>query len=263
MMKRIPIILCAISLVACAPPHAEGPNPGHGFQTAGIGIGQLMLSPLMIAAGLVEGIASLPFFLSAGVHELNQGLVQANASMTLDDTYRAAYGERLSDVPASGDTGRVFTEMRSATVFFQSMLNRYGVKDANRYVLTAIRTADADGYTLYAVVRRDSETVQVADKLDPTRLRTLTPVDLDYYRPYFQDTSGQRLDHVVDWAGISRRHIQTQKGQAILMNLAANSILNDKRSDDYWQAERRWMVGGFREIASAREVALRRRMGLG
>lgn len=145
---------------------------------------------------------------------------------------------------------------------FQSLLSQQGVADPERYLLTAVRSADASGYTLYAVVKRAPGALRVADSTDAMRSQTLTPVDLAYYRPYREDAMGRPVDTVVDWAGIERRRIRTQKGQAILMNLAANSILNDKRSPEYWHAQKRWMAGEFRQIAQLRQASLRRRMGL-
>ncbi|HIE00029.1 MAG TPA: hypothetical protein EYP59_07030 [Thiotrichaceae bacterium] len=59
--KRLVFLgLCLIS--ACATPQRphEGPNVGHGFSMAIAGLGHLLLSPLQIAAGLLEGIASVP-----------------------------------------------------------------------------------------------------------------------------------------------------------------------------------------------------------
>jgi hypothetical protein len=253
---------CIAALSGCATQQSRGPDAAHGFETAGIGLSHLVLAPVMIAAGLLEGIAALPVFLASGVHDLNEGLRTANAAVTLDDTYRGAYGRPLAEVPASGDTGTVFHEMRSATMHFQSMLRRQGVADADRYVLTAVRTADRDGYTLYAVVRRAQPLVQVADRDRPGRVHRLDPVDLDFYRPYPTDANGAPVDEIVDWAGLPRSAIATQKGQAILMNLAANSILNGRRAGDYWAVEQRWIAGEFRTIADARQAALRARMGI-
>jgi len=230
---------------------------------AGIGLGQLILSPLMVVAGLLEGIAALPVFLGSGVHELNRELVAANARITLDDVYRGAYDTPLKDVADNGDTGTVFREMRSATVHFQSMLHRQGVDDADHYLLTAVRTADRNGYTLYAVIRRPPGSIKVQSRNGSTVMRALSPVDLDYYRPYARDTQGRALDEVVDWAGLPRTAIATQKGQAILLNLAANAVLNRKRRNEYWRMEQRWVAGDYRVIAETRQNALRARMGIG
>ncbi len=60
-MKKLIASLLSLSLLSsCAAPPAGGPSPDHGFTTAANGLGQLILSPFMIIAGLLEGIASLP-----------------------------------------------------------------------------------------------------------------------------------------------------------------------------------------------------------
>lgn len=262
-MKRTLIYtLCACTLTACGQTPRNGPSVAHGFETVGLGVGHLVLSPIIVVAGLLEGIAALPVFLGSGVHELNRELIAANAQVTLDDVYRDAYGTDLTTVADDGDTGTIFREMRSATVYFQSMLKRQGVDDAERYLLTAVRTADKDGYTLYAVVRRPIGSINVHPPGESNATRQLGPVDLDFYRPYARDAHGRALDEIVDWAGLSRDAIATQKGQAILLNLAANSILNRKRSNEYWRVEKRWVNGDYRIIAQTRQNALRARMGI-
>ena len=57
-----------------------------------------------------------------------------------------------------------------------------------------------------------------------------------------------------------RTTIKTQKGQAILMTLAANSVLINRRSDGYWEIERRWLDGDYERIVAERKAQLDRRM---
>ena len=45
------------------------------------------------------------------------------------------------------------------------------------------------------------------------------------------------------------------------MTLAANSVLSRKRSEDYWEAQRRWIAGDYRAVVREREAYLRARMG--
>ena len=66
---------------------------------------------------------------------------------------------------------------------------------------------------------------------------------------------------MIDWAGVPRTTIKTQKGQAILMTLAANSVLINRRSDDYWTVEKRWTDRYHKEIAAERKTYLDQRMG--
>ena len=254
--------IAASLLVGCVPSRQGVPSVESGFTSAGNGLAQLILSPLMIAAGLLEGLISIPYFILAGLHDLNRGLVSASANVTLDDTYRQAYGRNLEGVAPSGETGEVFTEMRSATAFFRRMMRGYGDVDANHYVLTAIRTADSRGYTLYAVCRRPAGVIHVIDKLDPTQIRSYGTQDLEFYRPYAMDVAGRPIDTVIDWAGVPRVDIHTQKTQAVLMTLAANSAVSEKSTADYWAVERQWIAGQFYEISARRDLQLRERMGL-
>jgi len=59
-----------------------------------------------------------------------------------------------------------------------------------------------------------------------------------------------------------REDIRIQKSQAILITLAANSVVEGKKSPEYWEIERRWIAGQFREITNERLVAVRERLGL-
>jgi hypothetical protein len=259
MIKRSIVIAVSTAFLGfgCAAP-GSGPRLEHGLETAALGAAHLVLSPVMVVAGLLEGIAALPYFLGTGVHELNAGLRDAQAQVDLDTTYRHAYGTPLEQVPADGSTGRVFRDMDAATVHFRRVLRGYGVAEADRYLLTAVRSADRDGYTLYAVVYRAADTPAVTGR----QAAPLTPRERAYYRPYPQDAGGRALDTVVDWAGVPRSAIRTQKGQAILLTLAANSVLINRRSDDYWSVERRWLDGAYREVVAERKMYLDARLGL-
>ena len=108
------------------------------------------------------------------------------------------------------------------------------------------------------VRRRPETTIRVRD--GDGRIVTLNPGDDAFYRPYKRDAEGRPLDMVIDWAGVPRASIRTQKGQAILMTLAANSVLINRRSDDFWAAETRWRAGAYTQIATERKAVLDRRM---
>jgi len=264
MMKKFLIaLLCFGFISACGAPSPKknGPSVEHGLSTALVGLGHLLLSPIQIAAGLLEGIASVPYYLSTSLYSINQGLVQAQAGISLDDTYESAYGERLKDVPESGDTGVVFRRMKHATQFFQKVLKEYGVSDSNYYILTSIE--DNDGrYTLLAVVYRPTENIEVIDKRDANKKRSFSTVDRLFYEPFRQQSNGDELDTVIDWAAIPIESHQTQKAQAILITLAANAVLNDKKTPEYWDIEKRWLAGEAREIVEQRVDEMNKRMGI-
>jgi hypothetical protein len=257
------IIQCAalvVSFSACAAPQGPGPSPRHGFDTFGQGLGQLMVSPFLIAAGLLEGIASLPHFLATDLHELNRNMVAGGARVDVGRTWRYAYEQDLEQVPTGGEAGVRFRHMAQASSYFQRVLKGYGVADHSSYYLTALRTADREGYTLYAVVHRPAASIRVRDAAG--RISHLGRSDRAFYRPYEQDLQGRPLDVVIDWAGVPRSSVMTQRGQAILMTIAANSVLTNRRSDDYWSAQARWSNGGHREIVAERDLYLKRRMAL-
>jgi len=260
MKKIMAIILCLALNAACVATTQNGPTAEHGFGSAFRGIAHLILSPIQIAAGLLEGISSMPYYLATNIHEINQGMIDAQASITLDDTYESAYGKRLSQVPDSGDTGEVFRRMEHATGYFQKVLKQYGVRDADRYILTSIDTANDDGYTLFAVVYRPQDTITVVDKYDSRYTRTFHKTDRLFYEPFERDIDGRPLDTIVDWAGLPRELTKTQKAQAILITMAANAVVEGKRNPDYWDAERRWIAGEFREITEAKMDGVRQRM---
>ena len=217
---------------------------------------------MQIATGLLEGIAALPVLILVELHTINESLNQSQAAVTLDDTYQYSYDTPLAAVPSSGDTGVVFRRMRNVTAHFQKLLRGHGVVDPQRYILTSIKTANRQGYTLYAVIERAPIDVQVLDKYDGATLRNFHHGDRLYYEPFRQDSHGRVLDTVIDWAAVPRTAIATQKGQAILMTLAANSVLNGKRSEDYWNAEARWIAGDYLAVVDERAGYLRKRMGV-
>ena len=257
MRKFFVVILAVILIAGCVAPRAG--EPSHPAQALGQALGYLVVSPVLILVGLLEGISSAPYYIEGDIHAMNAEMEAANTDVTLDQTYQYAYNRRLETVPKSGDTGKVFRHLGEATPYFQNVLKGYGVPDYDRYIITAVRTADREGYTLYGLVYRPTQRIRVRD--DSGRVRTLGPRDRLYYRPHEIDADGAPLDSVIDWAGVPRTTIRTQKGQAILMTLGANAVLINRRSDDYWDAEWRWIDGYHKEIATERKMYLDQRMG--
>jgi len=268
-MKRIFVVLliCSVCIFSCAPQvqqggQAGGKAPGGGLALVARGLANLILSPIQIAAGVLQGIASVPFYLNMSVQNINEGLITAQAKVTLDDTYESAYGKRISSVPATGDTGEVFRRMKHASEYFQKVLVRYGVKDARHYILTSIDTANNMGYTLFAVVYRPHDSITVIDKYDGQTLRTFTSDDRLYYEPYERDSQGRPLDILIDWAGLSKDSYSTQKAQAVLITMAANAVVNEKKSPEYWDDEKRWIAGEYQDIVEQKMNGVRNKMKL-
>ena len=263
-MKTLAITTFTIFLlvVSCASPNQQGPSPEHGASSAFQGLSHLILSPFQIAAGLLEGIASVPYYMTTGVHEINQGMAEAQAHVILDDTYEAAYGKRLSEVSQNGNTGVVFRRMKHATQRFQKVLEAYGIHDADRYILTSIDTANKEGYTLFAVVYRPVDSINVYDKYDKSVVRNFTKSGRLFYEPFEKDINGRPIDTVVDWAALPREDIKTQKAQALLITLAANSVIEGKKSPEYWEIERQWIAGEYQQITEKRLSMVRERMDI-
>lgn len=261
-MKKLMIAtglsVCLVS--ACAHNQSSGPNTGHGLNGFFRGIAHLVLSPLQIAAGLLEGVASLPYYASTGLHAINQGMVDAQAKITLDDTYDAAYGKRIHEVKPDGDTNEKFRRMKHATSYLQKVLKQYGVVDYQYYFLTSIDTANREGATLFAVIYRPVNSITVVDKYNHKTVRNFTVKDRLFYEPYRSDFDGNTLDKIVDWAGVPAQSYDTQKMQAVLLTLAANAIADGKIRTDYWDAEKRWIDGEYLKILEKQKLKMSQSM---
>ena len=257
MNRKIILGVATVMLLnACAPAHqqAKTAHP-RGFDAMGHGLEQLVLSPFVIVAGLLEGIAMLPYYVAQDLHALNHALVQHQAPVDLERTYQYAYGQALTE---NAGGGRAFKRMAEATMHFQDVLKGYGVKHHRNYILTAVRSADDAGYTLCALVHRNQSAINV--RVSEGGTRTLTRADPEFFRPYRSDTQGRPIDIVIDWAAVPRHAITNQKAQAILMTLGANSVLQDRRSAEYWHAEQRWYAGQHKSVVARRQRSLDARL---
>lgn len=263
MRKYFSVLLISVFFItACSTPQQGGPSAERGLTGAFQGLMHLILSPIQIAAGLLEGVAALPYYAGTALADINQGLIKAQAQVTLDDTYESAYGKRISQVDPSGDTGEVFRRMKHASEYFQKVLQRHGVTDSSSYILTSIDTAKKDGYTLFAVVYRPAKSITVIDKYDGKTIRNFTSDDRLYYEPFQSDAKGNSLDVIVDWAGIPNTQYETQKQQAVLLTLAANAVASEKKRTDYWSAEKSWIGGQYEEIMKTQSQKVEKAIGI-
>lgn len=258
-VKSLAIGCCLLSLSAC---QSTNNRVGHGLTTAARGVGHLVLSPFQIAAGLLEGISSVPLMISSSIHDINKGMVKAQNKITLNDTYDSAYGKRLAEVPDDGNTGEIFYRMKHATLQLQKVLKEYGVEESEHYILTSVDTANSKGYTLFAVVYRPTQEIDVIDKYNHRSKRNYSHTDRMFYDAYRVDDQQKKLDVVVDWAGIPRESIKDQKGQAVLITLAANSIVEKKRRNEYWEVEQRWIQGQYLEICENQSENVKEKMNI-
>jgi hypothetical protein len=257
-LSKIILSVGLLSVVACQ----SSNRVSHGMNTAFRGIGHLILSPIQISAGLLEGISAVPYFIATGIHDINKGMISAQQKITLHDTYDSAYGKDLSQVPDDGDTGTMFYRMKQATAFFQKVLKEYGVDNPEQYILTSVDTANRAGYTLFAVVQRAPSSIEIKNKYKGSGLKSYNSSDRMFYDAFKMDSRGRSLDRVIDWAGIPRKYIKTQKAQAVLITLAANSVVEGKTRNDYWDIEKLWMSGEYLEVCKDKSLEVRRKMNI-
>lgn len=252
-LKRcVGALLVAILVIGCATP--EGQRAGESLKR---GLAILVLSPFMIVAGVVVGLAFLPYTIGTSIKELNQGLQQAQA-VSLDDSYRSTFGVSTNDPRVNQQTGEIagdvrrFTDMLTATRAFQRLLVAQGMPEATaqRHVLTSIDThTRSRGHILLVVVYRHPgmQPFRVASKHSGivTTFRLENP---GWREPYERDVNGQLVDEVIDWAGMEFDLLKQDKINGMLMVLAVEAVKQGKRAPEYWRLEQRWMAGESAEI---------------
>lgn len=228
-----------------------------GIQTAATGVGLLVLSPLMIAGGISQGLAFLPYTLTTDLDRLNQGLKESQAT-TLNEAYRSAYGVSIEDGRVNRQTGEIrgedrpFRTMMEATQALQKLLADKGMtpEKASHYVVCSIDShTRSRGHILVSVVYRHPgmQPIRVTHKHTGI-VTTLRPEQSAWREPYEKSVDGETIDEIVDWAGFEYGLLGSHKVVGMLMVTAVESIQAGKRSDDYWGAERRWISGETGQI---------------
>ncbi len=258
-MKRLMSVVVVAALLATGCVTYDGQL---AMETFGRGLVGLILSPLMIVAGVAQGLAFLPYTIGTGLAELNRGLLQAQA-VTLDDSYKATFGVSIADPRVNQQSGEIAGEsglygryrpeaMAEATKAFQRLLVSQGMSEeqAQHYVLTGVYThTRSRNHILLAVVYRHPgmQPFRVTSKHTGI-VTTFRPENMGWREAYDRDANGQIIDEVIDWAGIEYSLLRQDKIVATLMVLGAESVKTGKRSPDYWQVERRWMAGETTQI---------------
>lgn len=272
--RRVLLSLASITvlLMACAPndPH------NSGIEAVGTGVMGLVLSPLMIVAGLAQGLAFLPYTLGTGLEELNKGLIQAQA-VSLEDAYRATYGLSITDPRVHPKTGQITGQhfqfgqfrpqaMQDATSAFQGLLMSQGMPEAKarHFILVGDYTQTrAQGQILMAVVYRHPGMAPIRVLSKETGIvSTLRPEHQGWYRAYERDVDGRIIDEVIDWTGLEYKLLQQDKVVALLMVITAESIKTSKRSPDYWAIEKRWNAGESNQIMAVTAQRVRQSLKL-
>lgn len=265
-------LVSMLLLGGCATP--SGQNGRVAVETFGRGVANLLLSPLMIVSGIAQGLAFLPYTIGVGLGELNRSLIQAQA-VSLDDSYKATFGVSIDDRQVdqkSGDVhgpdsiyGRFHPDaMPEAQRAFERLLVAQGMspETAQRYVLAGnYSQAWSRGHVLLAVVYRHpgQQPFRVVGKQTGIAT-TLRPDQRGWREPYARDADGQTIDEVVDWGALEYKVLRQDKVVAMLLALAAESVKQGKRADDYWQVERRWTAGESATIIREANERVRRAM---
>lgn len=278
-LKRITCatLASAILLAGCAAPNGNGFQAAErGMQTFGTGLANLLLAPVMIVTGLLQGLAFLPYVAGLALDDLNRALMQARA-VTLEDSYRAAYGVSLQDPRVDPKSGQVagggfgFGRFRpgalaDATDAFQRLLVSQGMPEstARHYVIVADYThTRSRGVILLAVVYRHTgtEPFQVVSK--HTGIPTLLRPDSPAWRSAFErDVHGLLIDEVIDWTAIDYAALQQDKVVATLMSIGAESIKSGRRAHEYWTAEKRWLAGDTAQVMAESNGKVRQALAM-
>ncbi|MBI2204180.1 MAG: hypothetical protein HYU41_10060 [Candidatus Rokubacteria bacterium] len=249
---RVIAVLLIPAFVACATP--EG---GVGLQTFGRGVMNLVLAPLMIVSGIVQGLAFLPYTIGVGLKELNEALLRADA-VPLDDSYKAAFQTSMNDPKVDQQTGEIqgheglYGRYKPEAMFevnraFHRLLVSQGMPEAKtrHYVLGGnYQYAWTRNEILLAVMYRHPGPQPFRTSSKATGiLTTFRPDQRAWHEPYERDAGGQVIDEVIDWAALEYKVLRHDKVVATLLVLAAEAVKADKRAHDYWPTERRWRAG--------------------
>jgi hypothetical protein len=277
--KRITCATLAsvVLLSGCAAPNGNGYQAAErGMQTFGTGLANLFLAPIMIVTGLLQGLAFLPYVAGLALDDLNRALMQAHA-VSLDDSYRAAYGVSTKDPRVDPKSGQVagggfgFGRFRpgalaDATDAFQRLLVSQGMPEsmARRYVIVADYThTRSRGLILLAVVYRHTGTEPFQVKSKHTGIVTMfRPESLGWRGAYDRDVNGQVIDEVIDWTAVEYAALQQDKVVATLMSIGAESIKSGRRGHEYWAAERRWIAGDTTQVMAESSGKVRQALAM-
>jgi len=246
------VLILALGFGGCAT------GPGQlAMQTIGKGIVGLVLSPLMIASGVAQGLAFLPYTVGTGLAQLNRALLDAQA-VPLDDAYKSTFGVAIADPRVDQQTGEIAGEtlrfgrnrpeaVLEATRAFQRLLVSQGMPEASaqHYVLGGDYTHVATrGIILLSVAYRHPGLAPFRATSKHTGIvTTFRPDDRGWREPYATDVKGRPVDEVIDWVALDYPLLRQDKVVATLMVIAAESVKVGRRTPDYWQIERRWLAG--------------------
>jgi len=235
------------------------------FIFSAIGCATYYTIPLALVGGTLDlGTASLPYYADSTttLEVINEEFKSSNAAVTLEDTYRAAYGKPFVNIPPDGDTGQTFSNMLTATRYLQKILADKGLSDAEHYFLTSINTAESNGFTLITAIYRPVAKLAVFEKFGAANQVTLTCDHEPYFRPYRIDCTGKPLDIVYDWAALPNNCFEKQGHQALMLTFTANKILAQQPRNDYWDAEKQWIAGDYESVVTRQDAMVCQQLGI-
>jgi hypothetical protein len=216
------------------------------------------LSPVQTALSIIGGIPFIPVFAKKSIKTINEFMKQGKVKLTLEFTYENAYEKKWKDVNDEGDTGQVFKNMLEASMYFHKLLMKIDIKNAENYYLTSI---DNDkNATLLAVVYRKNKIANVNGKYNPESILSFNSKEPNFYEPYQFDSDNKPLDTIIDFGGVEKTSLSTQKLQSILLTMATNSVLQKKKSPEYWEIEKRWLAGEVEEIMQDQNASVHKKL---
>lgn len=195
-----------------------------------------------LVLSLVEMVPVLPKFAKEGIRDINTILKKSKMKVSIEFTYKNAYGKKLEDVKEDGDSGQVFANMKEASLYFQKMLKVLKIEKSENYFLASVDT-DTDN-VLFSVIYRDKPLVVNNVLIGKDSKEFYTPSSLNRVR----GTKDSIPDVIIDFAGVPRNLAQTQKMQSILLTVAANSVIMKKKSPEYFTVEKQWLDGNVSKV---------------
>ncbi len=214
--------------------------------------------------GIDVGTPALPYYAYSNttLEVINEEFKNANAKVTIEDTYTYGYNKPFKDLDPDGDTGQTFSDMGTATRYLQNILKAKGVSDPENYFLTSIDSAKEFGFTLIAAVHRTEKELTVIDKFGASTENTITCDDPSYYQPYRFDCKGEPLDTVYEWAAVPNDCYEKQGHQAILLTLTANKLLEKTPKTNYWETESKWIAGNYKSVVIDQDYMVCQALGI-
>jgi len=222
------------------------------------------LATYQMVKGVDVGTPALPYYAYSNttLEVINKEFQNANAKVTIEDTYTYGYKKSFKNIGPDGDTGQTFSDMVTATGYLQNILKAKGVSDPENYYLTSIDSAKSFGFTLIAAVHRPKKEITVTDKFGASSKNTITCDDPPFYEPYRFDCKGNPLDTVYEWAAVPNDCFEKQGHQAILLTLTANKLLEKNPKTNYWTAERKWILGDYKSVVIDQDYMVCQQLGI-